>query len=134
MNLTKFAFFLNFRLLPSLVAPFLAISAYAAEESPAPMTENPLLKESALDFHYPPFDKIKDEHYAPAYEQGMTEQLKEVEPIANNSAEPTFDNTIVALERTGNLLGRVDRIFPNLAGANTNPTMQKIAFDRRMWV
>src|SRR5712691_8497916 len=113
MHLTKFAFFVSFRLLPILVAPFLAISAYAAEESPAPMTENPLLKESALDFHYPPFDKIKDEHYAPAYEQGMAEQLKQVEPIATNPDSPTFENTIVALEKSGELLGRVDRIFSN---------------------
>ena len=70
------------------------------------MTENPLLKESSLDFHYPPFDKIKDAHFAPAYEQGMAEQLKEIEPIAANPAPPTFENTIVALEKTGELLGR----------------------------
>ncbi len=48
------------------------------------MTENPLLKESSLDFHYPPFDQIKDAHFAPAYEKGMAEQLKEIEPIAAN--------------------------------------------------
>ena len=94
--------------------------------SPAPMTENPLLKESSLDFHYPPFDQIKDAHFAPAYEKGMAEQLKEIEPIAANPAPPTFENTIVALEKTGELLGRVDRIFSNLSSANTNPTLQKI--------
>jgi len=93
------------------------------------MTENPLLQESALDFHYPPFDKIKDEHYAPAYEEGMAQQLKEIEPISSNPEAPTFENTIVALEKTGDLLGRVDRIFSNLAGANTNPTLQKIESD-----
>jgi peptidyl-dipeptidase Dcp len=104
----------------------------AAEESPSPTpgattmtSENPLLKESTLDFHYPPFDQIKDEHFAPAYEQGMAEQLKEIAPIANNSAPPTFENTIVALEKSGQLLGRVDRIFSNLASANTNPQLQK---------
>ena len=90
------------------------------------MTANPLLKESTLDFHYPPFDQIKDEHFAPAYEQGMAEQLKEIEPIASNPEAPTFENTIVALEKTGVLLERVDRIFSNLASANTNPTLQKV--------
>ena len=90
------------------------------------MTENPLLKESSLDFHYPPFDQIKDEHFAPAYEQGMSDQLKEIEPIASNAEPPTFENTIVALEKTGNLLGRVDRIFSNLTSANTNPALQKV--------
>ena len=90
------------------------------------MTENPLLTESTLDFHYPPFDKIKDAHFAPAYEQGMAEQMKELAPIASSSEEPTFENTIVALERTGDLLGRVDRIFSNLSSANTNDALQKI--------
>jgi peptidyl-dipeptidase Dcp len=89
------------------------------------MTDNPLLKESSLDFHYPPFDRIRDEHFAPAYEQGMAAQLKEIQPIASNPAPPTFENTIVALEKSGELLGRVDRIFSNLASCNTNPNIQK---------
>ena len=56
----------------------------------------------------------------------MADQLKEVDSIANNKAPATFDNTIVALERSGQLLARVNRVFSNLAGANTNPTLQKI--------
>ncbi|MEP6686350.1 MAG: dipeptidyl carboxypeptidase II, partial [Verrucomicrobiota bacterium] len=90
------------------------------------MTKNPLLTESTLPYHSPPFDQIKDEHYEPAYAQGMKEELKEVEAVANNKEKPTFDNTIVALERSGRTLARVDHIFSNLTGANTNPTMQKI--------
>ncbi|MDQ3199055.1 MAG: M3 family metallopeptidase [Verrucomicrobiota bacterium] len=90
------------------------------------MTENPLLKESTLDFHYPPFDKIKNEHFAAAYEQGMAEQMKEIGPIASNPEAPTFENTIVAMEKSGDLLGRVDRIFSNLSSANTNDALQKI--------
>ena len=90
------------------------------------MTENPLLQESTLDFHYPPFDKIKDAHYAPAFEKGMADQLKEIEPIAANPEPPTFENTIIPLEKAGDLLGRVSRIFFNLAGANTNPALQKV--------
>jgi peptidyl-dipeptidase Dcp len=89
-------------------------------------TDNPLLTESSLPYHVPPFDKIKDEHFAPAIEAGMREQLKEVEAVANNSEKPTFDNTIVALERTGRLLDRAQRTFSNLNACNTNPTMQKI--------
>jgi peptidyl-dipeptidase Dcp len=90
------------------------------------MTDNPLLKESSLDFRYPPFDKLRDEHFAPAYEQGMAEQLKEIAPIASNPEPPTFENTIVALEKSGELLGRVDRIFSNLASCNTNDHIQKV--------
>jgi peptidyl-dipeptidase Dcp len=89
-------------------------------------TDNPLLTESSLPYHVPPFDKIKDEHFAPAIEAGMREQLKEVEAVANNSEKPTFDNTIVALERTGRLLDRAQRTFSNLNACNTNPTLQKI--------
>jgi peptidyl-dipeptidase Dcp len=90
------------------------------------IADNPLLTESSLPYHVPPFDKIKDEHFAPAIEAGMSEQLKEVEAVANNSETPTFDNTIVALERTGRLLDRAQRTFSNLNACNTNPTLQKI--------
>ena len=90
------------------------------------MTDNPLLTESSLPYHIPPFDKIKDEHFEPAIEAGMREELKEVEAVANNSEKPTFDNTIVALERTGRLLDRGERTFSNLNACNTNPTLQKI--------
>ena len=88
--------------------------------------DNPLLTESSLPYHVPPFDKIKDEHFAPAIEAGMREQLKEVEAVADNSEKPTFDNTIVALERTGRLLDRAQRTFSNLNACNTNPALQKI--------
>jgi peptidyl-dipeptidase Dcp len=102
----------------------------AAGASPSasvpPMTDNPLFSESSLPYHSPPFDKIKDEHYPPAFEKGMVDQLKEVEAIAANKEPATFENTIVALERSGDLLSRVDRIFSNLTGANTNPALQKI--------
>ena len=90
------------------------------------IADNPLLTESSLPYHVPPFDKIKDEHFAPAIEAGMRDQLKEVEVVANDSEKPTFDNTIVALERTGRLLDRAERTFSNLNACNTNPTLQKI--------
>ena len=89
-------------------------------------SDNPLMSESALPYHIPPFDKIRNEHFAPAIEAGMREQLKEVDAIANNPGKPTFENTVVALERTGRLLDRADRTFENLNACNTNPEMQKI--------
>src|SRR5438132_12997022 len=92
----------------------------------ADIKDNPLARESGLPYQYPTFDKIKDEHFVPAIETGMRDQLKEIEPIANNSEKPTFDNTIVALERSGRLLDRAQRTFSNLNACDTNPTRQKI--------
>src|SRR5690349_18114536 len=94
--------------------------------SAADLKAHPFQTESALPFQYPLFDKISDEHFVPAIEAGMREQLKEIEPIANNSEKPTFDNTIVALERTGRLLDRAERTFSNLNACDTNPMRQKI--------
>jgi peptidyl-dipeptidase Dcp len=110
-------------------------SAFAA--APAPVTQapvldaaNPFAQDSTLPFHYPPFDKIKNEHFKPAFEAGMREQLREVAAIANSKAAPTFENTIVALERSGQLLTRVGGTFSNLQGANTNDALD--AIDREM--
>ncbi|HEV2325421.1 MAG TPA: peptidyl-dipeptidase Dcp [Terracidiphilus sp.] len=94
----------------------------AAEFGPA----NPFYSSSTLPFHAPPFNKIKDSDYAPAYEAGMAQELKEVQAIANNPAPPTFENTLVALEKTGRLLNRVNLAFSCVSGANTDPTLQKI--------
>src|SRR5438270_10094782 len=94
--------------------------------SAADPIDNPLLKESTLPYHLPPFDQIKDQHFVPAMEAGMRDQLKEVDAVANNPEKPTFENTVVALERTGRLLDRAQRTFSNLNACNTNPTLQKI--------
>ncbi len=111
-------------------ASFFAGVATAAEPSASPSASaastNPLLTESTLPYHIPPFDQIKNEHFMPAIEAGMAEQLKEVEAIASQSDKPTFDNTIVALERSGRLLERAETVFSNLNSCNTNPEMQKI--------
>ncbi|HEU0208712.1 MAG TPA: M3 family metallopeptidase [Candidatus Udaeobacter sp.] len=106
-----------------------AVISVPAQNSPVPdsnLQDNPLLTESTLPYHYPAFDKLKDEHFVPAIEAGMRDQLKEVETIAENSEQPTFDNTIVALEGTGRLLDRAQRTFSNLNACDTNPTRQKI--------
>jgi peptidyl-dipeptidase Dcp len=90
------------------------------------MTSNPLLTESTLPFKLPPFDKIKDEHFQPALEQGIAEEEKEADAIAKQTEKPTFENTIVALEKSGQLLARARRVFSNFGACNTNPTIQKI--------
>ena len=87
---------------------------------------NPFFNESTLPFQAPPFDKIKDADYQPAIEEGMRRQLVEVEAIADDKAAPTFENTVVALERTGALLTRVSHVFFGLTQADTNPTLQKV--------
>lgn len=99
----------------------------AAQRSPA--GQNPLLHPSTLPFHAPVFDKIKDADFQPAIEQGIAEQRAEVQRIADTSAAPTFQNTIVALERSGQLLTRVGEIFNGLTSANTDDTLQKVEED-----
>ncbi len=112
-------------LLPALCLAVSLPAAESAAPAPAP-TDNPLLVESTLPFHYPRFDLIRNEHFAPAFEQGMAEHLKEIDAIAQNPAAPTFENTIVAMEKAGELLDRTSTIFYNLNGCNTNPEMQKL--------
>ncbi len=86
---------------------------------------NPLLSKSALPFHAPQFDQIKDADFLPALEAGIKEERAEIQRIADNAAPPTFDNTIDALERSGQLLARVELIFNGLTGANTNDALEK---------
>jgi peptidyl-dipeptidase Dcp len=88
--------------------------------------ENPFFHESTLPFHAPDFDAIRVGDFQPAIEEGMQRQLAEVDSIANESAPPSFDNTIVPLERSGQLLNRVTAVFFGLAQANTNETIQQI--------
>ena len=86
---------------------------------------NPFFAPSNLPFQAPPFDKIKDEDYEPAIEAGMAQQLAEMQAIAENPAAPTFDNTFVAMEKSGLLLDRAMAAFSAVTGANTNPLLQK---------
>ncbi|GAA0890043.1 M3 family metallopeptidase [Rhodanobacter soli] len=81
---------------------------------------NPFFSESPLPLHYPQFDKIKDSDFAPGFDRGMAEQLKEVQAIAGNADAPTFDNTIIALEQSGQILTRTSTVFFSLVGVDTN--------------
>ena len=89
--------------------------------------ENPLLTESTAPFGAPQFDKIKNEHYLPAFEQGIAEAKAEIDAIVANQEEPTFENTIEAMEYAGQTLSKVASVFYALMEANTNDTMQQIA-------
>ncbi|HEY4117683.1 MAG TPA: M3 family metallopeptidase, partial [Byssovorax sp.] len=86
---------------------------------------NPLLAPSPLVFQAPPFDRIHDDDYEPAIEEGMKQQLAEVARIADDASPPTFANTLAAMEKTGALLTRATKIFFNLGQSNTNDTLQK---------
>src|SRR5438045_8084253 len=87
---------------------------------------NPLLTPSTLPFQAPVFDRITDADFQPALEEGMRQQLQEIESIAGSPAPPGFVNTIEAMERSGALLRRVEPIFDSLTSTNTNPTLQKV--------
>ena len=87
---------------------------------------NPFFQEWNTPYEVPPFMDIKDEHYMPAYQKGMEENLSEIDVIVNNPEAPTFANTIEELERTGKLLTKVARVFSNLASSNTNPKLQEL--------
>ena len=86
----------------------------------------PLATTAPLPFEAPAFDRIKDEDHAPAIESGMREQLAEVEAIIADTAVPTFENTVVAMERTGRQLTRAKNIFFNLTGSATNDALQRV--------
>ena len=92
-------------------------------------SSNPLLTASSLPFQAPPFDKIKDSDFKPALEQGMKDQLAEIQKIADDTAAPTFENTILAMEKSGVLLRRANNVFNVLTGANTDSVLQKVQED-----
>ncbi len=96
------------------------------EQSGGSTASNPLLQASTLPYEAPAFDKIKDGDFKPAIEEGMKQQLAVIEQIANSTEAPTFENTLVAMEKSGPLLSRVNMIFGVLTSANTNETLQKV--------
>ncbi|HWA70063.1 MAG TPA: M3 family metallopeptidase [Rhizomicrobium sp.] len=93
---------------------------------PARADANPFAAASTLPYQAPPFDRIKDSDYLPAFDQGMKRQIAEVNAIAANPAAPSFGNTIAALEKSGRMLDRVNNTFFNVQQANTSPALDKI--------
>jgi peptidyl-dipeptidase Dcp len=104
---------------------FLAITSQA--QTAAKETDNPFLKEWKTPFKTPPLNEIKQEYYLPAFEAGIKEQRGEIDAIVNSKERPNFNNTIEAMERSGALLTRVNRVFFALNSANSNDEMQKLA-------
>ncbi|HEX9108965.1 MAG TPA: M3 family metallopeptidase [Longimicrobiales bacterium] len=92
----------------------------------AAVSDNPFFHKSPLQYEAPQFDRIKDSDYQPALEEGMKRELADVEAIANQTAQPTFDNTIVPLEKSGELLDRVGSVFGAVTQANNNDELQRI--------
>ncbi|HEY5755558.1 MAG TPA: M3 family metallopeptidase [Steroidobacter sp.] len=113
------------KLIAALLTAALGTMTMNAIAATALSPDNPFARESTLPFKWPPLDKIKNEHYVPAMEAGMAEQRKEVADIVTSKAEPTFENTIVALERSGQLLNRATTVFYSLSSSNTNPDIEK---------
>ncbi len=107
----------------TMIAVLFSITNQAQEKN----MDNPFFKEWKTPFGTPPFNEIKTEHFLPAIEEGMKLEKAEIEAIINNPEKPTFKNTIEAMEKSGEFLSRVNRIFGGLSGANTNDELQKVA-------
>ena len=112
-------------------APRSTSSSHGSDPAPvqAFTSANPFAGPSTLPYEAPRFDKIQNRDYQPALEEGMRQNLKEVEAIANQSAKPTFENTLVPMERSGALLTRTSKVFFAVVGANTNDTLQQVQTD-----
>ena len=115
-----------------------ALAGCATSPTPPTKTEAPMpataysgvfATPSTLDLNYPRFDQIKDSDFAPAFDAGMAEQLREIDAIANNPEPPTFQNTIVAMEKSGQLLDRASNVFFNLVGTDKNDARDKLQSD-----
>ncbi len=117
------------KLINMIALSVITLASCNSNNKPKPEAEtpNPFLTEYATPFKVPPFDQIKHEHYLPAFEAGMAEQLAEVEAIVNNGETPTFENTILPYDKSGNILNRVSNVFFNLNSCLTNDEMVDIA-------
>src|ERR1700753_1373948 len=113
----------------SLVMKLVLYAAMILTLSPLLALAGPFDVPSTLPYHAPQFDKIKDGDYAPAFAAGMKEQDGEIAAVANSAASPTFQNTVVAIERSGRMLDRVSSTFFNVQQANTNPALDKVLSD-----
>ena len=111
-----------------VIAGLLVVLGTTAQNNKTKMNgNNPFFKEYHTPFQVPPFDDIKLEHFMPAIDEGIKQQMAEIDAILNNPAIPDFKNTILPYDNSGELLGRVSRVFGNLNSANTNPQMQALA-------
>src|SRR5690606_31149940 len=110
----------------AMAAPAYAQDSAMPETATAAAPAGPFAAPSPLPLHYPQFDRIKDSDFGPAFDRGMAEHLAEVRAIADNPEPATFDNTIIALEKSGQLLDRATSVFFNLVGTDTNDAREKL--------
>lgn len=119
----------SFHLLGGLLLATACSQAPETTTTMDPLADNPLLQPSTLPFKAPAFDKITDAHFRPAILEGMKRHLAEIDAIANSPEAPTFENTIVAMEKSGQDLNRASSVFYNLTGSATNDSLQSIKAD-----
>ncbi|MDE7467708.1 MAG: peptidase M3, partial [Muribaculaceae bacterium] len=110
-----------------LLAAAVVCAAMTGCKSSDSTADNPFLQPYDTPYEIPPFDKIKAEHYLPAARQGIAELKEQVEAIANNPEAPTFENTVIAFENSGETLNRVMLVFSALEESNSNDEMVSIA-------
>ena len=115
------------RLIPMIALSIILASCTDSGKQPTETAENPFLTEYQTPFKVVPFDQIKTEHYMPAFEAGMKEQLEEIDAIVNNTEEPTFLNTILPYDKSGETLDRVSSVFFNILECNTTDELQELA-------
>src|SRR5690606_12990221 len=115
------------RKITTSIALFTAMSWVQAPTMMAQPTANPFLQETKKAYGVPAFDKIKNEHFVPAFEEGMKQQNQVIAAILSTKAAPDFENTIAGLESSDAVLKKVSGVFYNLNSAHTNPEMQSIA-------
>ena len=115
------------RILPVMAAILIMAAGCNQTGNKMKDSENPFFSEYATPFQVPPFDLIEEEHFLPAFEKGIAMEKQEIEDILNNTEDPSFENTIEALDLSGRLLDKVDNVFGNLRGANTNDELDAIA-------
>ncbi|MEO1417878.1 MAG: M3 family metallopeptidase [Bacteroidota bacterium] len=114
------------KLLVLIAILFMSACSNPTDQTETQASDNPFERAWETPFGVPPFNEIKNEHYMPAFQKGMEENLTEIDAIVNNSEAPTFANTLEALERSGKLLSKVESVFYNLTGSNTNPALQEL--------
>ncbi len=131
---TKHPTRLSLLLLAAVTTGFSTVAAAAATPATAAAAaslspDNPFAKPSQLPFELPPFDRIHDGDYAPAFKAGMAAQLTDIAKIAQNPEPATVDNTVVEMERSGELLNRVNLVFSNLIATNSDAALLKLETD-----
>src|SRR5665647_867486 len=110
-----------------LFMAFTVVMASCTNEKKVKKEMNPFYETYSAPYGVPPFDKIVNKHYLPAFKEGIAQHNRDIEQIVNNSAAPDFTNTIVALDKSGDLLSRVSTVFFNVKEANTNDSIDQVA-------